>query len=147
MNGAETARRFRSIRPQDGWGTPRGLFQTLDEEFGFDLDVCATPDLAKCKAFYTPEQNGLTLPWDGVCWMNPPYSEIEPWTKKAASCGAVVVGLLPVRTDLAWFHRDVLAAGAEVRFIRGRIRFEGTATGKGHNAPFPSMIVVWRTDG
>lgn len=77
--------------------------------------------------------------------MNPPYSEIEPWTKKAATCGAlVVVGLLPVRTDLAWFHRDVLAAGAEVRFIRGRIRFEGTAAGKGHNAPFPSMIVVWR---
>lgn len=145
--GAETARRFRAIRPQDGWGTPRGLFNELDAEFGFTLDVCATPDLAKCERFYTPEQNGLTMPWEGSCWMNPPYSLIEPWTKKAVSsarAGATVVGLLPVRTDLPWFQRDVIGTGAEIRFIAGRIRFDGSPFGKGHNAPFPSMIVVWR---
>jgi phage N-6-adenine-methyltransferase len=119
----------------------------LDEEFGFTVDVAAAPDNAKCERFYTEADNGLTKDWTGeTCWMNPPYSNIAPWTEKAAT-GALaglctVVGLLPVRTDLLWFHRDVLDAGAEIRFCRGRIRFAGI--GARANAPFPSMIVVWR---
>jgi len=81
--------------------------------------------------------------------MNPPYSHIGPWVEKAAHERALTVGLLPVRTDLAWFHDLVLAVGAEVRFVRGRVRFYGdrvdgeVAEGRG-NAPFPSMVVVWR---
>lgn len=125
--------------------TPDGLFALLDEEFGFTVDVAAAPDNAKCERFYTEADNGLTQDWTGeVVWMNPPYSNIEPWTAKAVAesrAGAVVVGLLPVRTDLLWFHRDVLDAGAEVRFCRGRVKFAGI--GARANAPFPSMVVVW----
>lgn len=135
----------RTLRPQDRWNTPRGLFQLLDQEFGFDLDVAADAENHLTETYFDEATNGLLQSWaPNVCWMNPPYSLIDPWTKKAvqeASRGAVVVGLLPVRTDLAWFHRDVIGVEAEVRFIRGRVRFSDSA----QNAPFPSMIVVWRS--
>lgn len=75
--------------------------------------------------------------------MNPPYGrEVGKWVKKAheeAQKGATVVALLPARTDTRWFH-DYIYGNHEVRFIRGRIKFEGSQW----NAPFPSMIVVFR---
>lgn len=136
---------MRQVVPQERWGTPKGLFQILHEEFDFTLDVCADAELAKCPRYFDLDANGLTEPWaPDRFWMNPPYANIEPWTKKAVQevRGGAPVGaaLLPVRTDLAWFHRDVLAAGAEVRFIKGRLKM-----GDGiPNAPMPQMIVVWR---
>jgi site-specific DNA-methyltransferase (adenine-specific) len=97
-----------------------------------------------CPRFYTAEDDGLAQDWtDERCWMNPPYSALEAWTEKAARESALTVGLLPVRTDLAWFHDHVLAAGAEVRFIRGRLRFGHGEAPLEHNAPFASMVVVW----
>lgn len=68
----------------DMWETPKDLFDKLDEEFKFQTDVCAIKQNAKCKRFYTPEQNGLKQIWTGVCWCNPPYGRgIEKWMKKA----------------------------------------------------------------
>jgi hypothetical protein len=55
----------------DLWSTPQDLFDKLDREFGFTLDVCATADNAKCAKFYTKAEDGLAQPWSGVCWMNP----------------------------------------------------------------------------
>jgi hypothetical protein len=50
--------------------TPQKLFDEIDAEFGFDLDVCATAANAKCRRYFSPEQDGLKQPWRGVCWMN-----------------------------------------------------------------------------
>lgn len=50
----------------DLWETPQKFFDELDAEFHFSLDVCAVPDNAKCAAYYTPEQDGLSQPWTGV---------------------------------------------------------------------------------
>lgn len=66
----------------------------------------------------------------------------RPWVEKArreAERGALVVGLLPARTDTAWFHEHVYRAATEIRFLKGRLKFEGAAA----SAPFPSMIAVW----
>ena len=52
----------------DVWETPQDFFDELNDEFGFDLDVCALPENAKCINFYTPDQNGLSKQWDGVVW-------------------------------------------------------------------------------
>lgn len=125
------------------WETPPDLFAELDAEFHFELDVCALPHNAKCSTFYTPHEDGLRQPWAPcVCWMNPPYGrEIGAWVEKAATearVGALVVGLLPARTDTRWFHEHVLGR-AELRFLRGRIRFVGAP----NSAPFPSVITVW----
>ena len=124
------------------WATPQATFDELNAEFGFTLDVCATHANAKCPRHYTKKENGLTSPWPGVCWMNPPYGrEIGHWIRKAyeeSQRGALVVGLLPARTDTRWFHEWILGK-AEIRFLRGRLHFGESRYG----APFPSMIVIW----
>ena len=69
----------------DEWATPLDLFDELDSEFHFDLDVASTDDNALCEHHYTIEQDGLSMPWDGHVWCNPPYGrQIGKWMKKAA---------------------------------------------------------------
>lgn len=48
------------------WATPQDFFDNLDAEFNFDIDVCATPENAKCERFFTEEQDGLSKSWGGV---------------------------------------------------------------------------------
>lgn len=126
----------------DLWETPQDFFDKLNEEFHFQTDVCALPENAKCENFYTPEQDGLVQEWSGTCWCNPPYGrQIAKWVRKASESKATTVMLIPARTDTAWFH-DYIYGKAEVRFVRGRLRFSGAKV----NAPFPSMVVVFRGD-
>ncbi|HET8689681.1 MAG TPA: DNA N-6-adenine-methyltransferase [Methanosarcina sp.] len=124
------------------WSTPQDFFDKLNAEFGFDLDVCATPDNAKCACYFTEAENGLAQEWSGMVWMNPPYGrEIGKWMRKAyesAQAGATVVCLVPARTDTAWWH-DYAIRG-EIRFIRGRLKFGGSK----NSAPFPSAVVVFK---
>ena len=61
--------------------------------------------------------------------------------QKAAESDATVVMLLPARTDTAWFH-DYIYGKAEIRFIRGRLKFVGSK----NSAPFPSMVCIFRKE-
>lgn len=128
----------------DEWETPQWLFDELNKEYQFDLDVCAKPENAKCDCYYLPEQNGLKRDWHSfasACWMNPPYGrQIGEWVKKAYEeyqKGCTVVCLLPARTDTRWFHE--YCTKGEIRFLKGRLKFGGSK----NSAPFPSMIVVF----
>lgn len=126
------------------WETPQDFFHNLDREFCFNLDVCATKENAKCEHYFTPEQDGLSQEWQGTCWMNPPYGrEIGKWMEKAVKSmlggGVTVVCLVPARTDTAWWHTWVMPYASEIRFIKGRLTFNGKAP-----APFPSAIVIYR---
>lgn len=124
------------------WETPQEFFDELNREFGFQTDVCALPENAKCEAFYTPEQDGLSQEWTGVCWCNPPYGrQIWEWVRKAAESEATVVMLIPARTDTKWFH-DYILPNAEIRFIKGRLKFGGSK----NSAPFPSMVCIFRNE-
>jgi phage N-6-adenine-methyltransferase len=130
------------------WATPPEVFDPLHAEIGFTLDVCATAASAKVPRFYSEADNALERSWAGErAWMNPPYGrEVYAWTRKArleAAAGALVVGLLPASTDLAWWHEDVLGHAEVLRWYRGRIRF---LTGGPYRASgfFPSVAVVWR---
>ena len=67
----------------DVWATPQSLFDELNAEFRFTIDVCALPTNAKCDSYFTPEMDGLTQAWKGVCWMNPPHQPVE---KPATDC-------------------------------------------------------------
>lgn len=85
------------------WETPQWLFDLLDKEFHFDIDVCSSSQNSKCKNFYTKKENGLSQHWKGTCWMNPPYGrELPLWISKAkteSKNGVIVVCLVPARTD------------------------------------------------
>lgn len=123
------------------WVTPQPLFDELNAEFDFTLDVAAGADNAKCERFFDIHTNGLVQDWSkDRCWMNPPYGrDIVNWARKAfleSQRGALVVGLVPARTDTGWWHDFVISQ--EIRFLRGRVRFSG-----GGPAPFPSAVVVW----
>lgn len=126
------------------WATPADFFAELDREFRFDLDPCATADNAKCAQFYTKEQDGLAQDWGGRrVFCNPPYGrEIARWVRKCyeeSRKGALVVMLIPARTDTAYFHDYIYHKAKEVRFIRGRLHFNGHRNA----APFPSMVVIF----
>lgn len=125
----------------DMWSTPQDFFDKLNKEFNFEIDVCATAENAKCKKYYSPEEDGLQQEWKGVCWMNPPYGrKISKWVKKAYESslkGTTVVCLLPARTDTKWWHEYCMKG--EIRFVKGRLKF-----GDGKNsAPFPSAVVIF----
>jgi phage N-6-adenine-methyltransferase len=121
---------------------PLELFERLDREFSFTLDVCATSNNTQCRRYFTPVTNGLRQRWTGRCWMNLPYGRaIAAWVQKAfveSGRGAIVVSLLPARTDTAWWHDGVMQA-REIRFLRGRLTFVGAPS----PAPFPSAIVIF----
>lgn len=126
----------------ENWATPQDFFDRVAEEFGpFDLDACASPMNAKCARYFSIADDGLAQEWRGRVWMNPPYGRtIGLWMRKAwesSQAGAIVVCLVPARTDTAWWH-DYAAKG-RVRFIRGRLKFAGHHK----DAPFPSAIVVF----
>jgi len=118
------------------WATPKALYKQLATEFGpFDLDPCPFG--------YDDWVSGLALEWTGRVFVNPPYGRrIGQWIRKAyesSLAGALVVCLIPARTDTAWWHDYVMKAN-EIRFLRGRLHFND---GKG-SAPFPSAVVVFQ---
>ena len=129
------------------WATPQDFFEKLDAEFHFTLDPCADDLNHKCERYFTEEQDGLQQDWSGErVFCNPPYGrDVPKWVKKCldettkGNCELAVM-LLHARTDTRWFHDYIYHKADEVRFVKGRLKFGGQTT----NAPFPSMVVVFR---
>ena len=131
------------------WETPQEFFDQLDKEFHFTLDPCADETNHKCERYFTKEQDGLKQDWSGeIVFCNPPYGrKVGKWVEKCfrevyqGGCKCAVL-LLFANTDTKWFH-DWIYHKAEVRFIKGRLRFGGGRV----NSPKPSMVVVFRKPG
>lgn len=126
------------------YSTPQWLFDELDKEFNFNLDVCATKENTKCDDWFSKKEDSLDISWLGhICWMNPPYGrEISKWIEKAYNeslKGVTVVCLLPARTDTRYWHNYIMKAH-EIRFIKGRLKFNDSK----NSAPFPSCIVIFK---
>jgi len=138
-------------RKSDDHETPRDFFLELHREFRFQVDVCASARNAKLSRYFTKRIDGLKQDWRRFrCWCNPPYSRLREWLAKASEAskrGALVVCLIPSRTDTRAWHDHVWderrqrpRRGVSVRFVRGRLRF-----GKAKDyAPFPSCVVVFK---
>ena len=127
------------------WSTPKRFFADLDAEFHFTLDPCASLDNAKCALFFTSREDGLKQDWNNHrVFCNPPYGRAI-WQSARKCClaarrGALVVLLAHARTDTRWFHDWVYGKAAEIRFVKGRLRFgDGT-----QSAPFPSLVAIYR---
>ena len=116
--------------------TPKGFFEKLDQEFNFTLDVCPNHSLIDM----------LALSWYGRVYCNPPYNNQKPFIVKALEeidkkHVELAVFLIPSRTDTKLFHEIIMPRATDIRFIKGRLKFEGQK----NSAPFPSMIVVFKS--
>jgi site-specific DNA-methyltransferase (adenine-specific) len=133
----------------DEWGTPLWLFDLLDEEFGFTLDVCATADNTMVpRNFITPEQDGLRTSWalrsrGGPVFCNPPYDHtLKDWMRKAffESRAVTSVCLIPARTGQRFWWEFVIKS--QVRFLRSTLKYTRGGVEMGQ-APFPSAIAIF----
>ena len=114
------------------WKTPTGLIEDLTKEFGELYDVSDTHN-GQFDAF----RDEWPTPW----YCNPPYGrEIGRWTAEFAH-HRKGIALLPARTDTKWFQEDILDKTSEIRFIRGRLKFDDGE----NSAPFPSMLAIFGT--
>ena len=133
------------------WYTPKDFYNKLNKEFNFTLDPCCTKESAKCEKFYTIEDDGLSKDWKNeIVFMNPPYGrEIRDWIKKAHNehlkNEITIVCLIPARTDTSYWHDYIFNKASEIRFLKGRIKFERPDGSKGDSAPFPSAVIVYKT--
>ena len=135
----------RNLNHKDDWATPAEFYKQLDDEFHFDFDPC--PLHARFDAF--------TRKWGKRNFINPPYSRklkeafVIRAIYEAKERKHLCVMLLPVSTSTALFHDWIQPNATEIRFVRGRISFEGVNTkgkhvGKGSKPMHDSMIVIFR---
>lgn len=120
----------------DNWATPQALYEALKDEFHFNDDPC--PMIHDNSELFL---GGLAREWGTSTFINPPYSNPGPFCQKAyeeSLRGKVTVGLLCGDMSTKWFHHWVLNKAKEIRFIQGRVCFNGKP------APFSSIIAVWR---
>lgn len=128
------------------WTTPRDQWEEWNAEFHFTVDVASTHENALCEKHYTIEEDGLTQDWSGeVVWANPPYGPpLAKWVEKAHNemkLGAVIVMLIPARTDTRWWQKYISGdPSVEVKFLAGRLKFGNSK----NSAPFPSALVIFR---
>ena len=138
----------RNLEHKDNWATPKEFYRKLEAEFCFDFDPCPLRDEE-----ITPDKDGLIIEWGERNYINPPYSRKlkEAFVKRAideSKKGKLCVMLLPVSTSTILFHDFIQPNADEIRFVRGRIAFEGVNTfgvkvGKGSAPMHDSMIVVF----
>lgn len=112
--------------------TPQILFDLLNNEFNFTLDICASDDNHKCDNYFTVNDNALNKSWIGNCWLNPPFGKFlgKYMTKlyeEQTINGGIKVGLTPVRSNTIWWAKII--NNAEIRFINGEVNFNNEKRG------------------
>lgn len=127
----------------DVWLTPRHILDALGP---FDLDPCAAPVEANWKTarvHYRLPDDGLTKPWLGRVWCNPPYSNVWRWLDKLAFHGSGTA-LVFARTETAGFQAHVWGKAASILFLSGRLTFHHSDGSKAAaNSGAPSCLVAY----
>lgn len=128
------------------WFTPTSVKKDLIEEFGvFDLDAAtALSNPMEATKFFTKEDDALQQDWIGTnVYLNPPYGRIiGKFIDKAileweSGNSKRIVMLLPSRTCTKWFHKLHEHPAVEIRFFKGRLRFNDA-----NPAPMPSLLAI-----
>jgi hypothetical protein len=112
----------------------------------FDLDPCAPVERPwpTAKMHYTILNDGLSQPWRGRVWLNPPYGrEVGKWLRRLAEHGDGIA-LIFARTETLFFFDWVWSQADAALFLRGRIRFSNPDGSPGnHSATFPSVLIAY----
>ena len=145
---------YKAIMTSDkqDWETPQELFDNLNKEFDFELDAFATKKNAKCKQYFTKRDDSFQQDWTKYksIFINPPYtSKVQDKvlekindTISHPDWRGVIVLLIPARTDTKRWHDYIFNKADEIRFIKGRLKFEVDGIPRG-SSTFPSAIIVY----
>lgn len=133
-----------SVNESVEWYTPPEIFEALD--FVFDLDPCSPGEglsYVPARRHYTAADDGLSLPWEGTVFMNPPYGpHTKVWMRRLAEHGDGIA-LVFARTDVKWFQEFGTKADL-VCFVDGRIRFfQGDKEKRGGSPGAGSMLLAF----
>ena len=136
---------------KDLWQTPKALFDNLNAEFNFQLDVCASEGNRLCHYWFDEELSALNNEWDehynDSAFMNPPYSDTQLFLSRAAQQASehniTVVALVNANTDTKWFS-DAVKSANEVRLISGRIAFVKPDGKKANGNTKGQCLIIWR---
>tara|TARA_Y100001938_G_scaffold136037_1_gene198424 strand:+ start:659 stop:1201 length:543 start_codon:yes stop_codon:yes gene_type:complete len=135
------------------WGTPKEFFTYLKQNFLWipTLDAAASPSNKKAPMYFTEDMDALKQEWFGNVWLNPPFGKVllpqflDKCTEQIRNGNAdSIFVLIPARTDTKWFHEKVVQNARWVYLIKGRFNFDSPYAAEGANAPFPSMLVIYK---
>ncbi len=125
--------------------TPSSILDPVVELLGgIDTDPCwSSSSLVRPRHGYAIAQDGLTQPWYGTVWLNPPYSNPGEWVKRAAEHAAeghMVAALLSLDPSTKWWRHTLSASS--LGLWPARVHFAGKFAGGGA-ARFSSALVLW----
>jgi hypothetical protein len=127
----------------DDWLTPPEIINSLGK---FDLDPCTPENMPwnTAEKMYTPNDNGLLMPWFGRVWLNPPYGKsISVWMNRMA-IHKNGIALVFARTETKWFFDYIWKCANSLLFIKSRISFfSSDNVSRKFNAPAPSVLVSY----
>lgn len=106
------------------WYTPRNIFEALGVRFDLDPASPGAEHWVPADSVYTKQDDGLSQPWRGSVWLNPPFggrNGVVPWLEKFFHHGDGIV-LVNSLTSAGWFHDWAPYADA-ILFPRGKTRF------------------------
>lgn len=141
---------FSSVRnsapkARDDWQTPDVVIEAVLKVGNIELDPCTSyENPTGADRVFTIAENGLEMPWDvaedAVCYVNPPYSNVALWARRAA-CGwaGSTILLIPARTDTRYWFDSVWSFASMICFWKGRLKFKGGDS----CAPFPSALALY----
>ncbi len=137
-------------KESDLWETPQWLFDELNREFNFDLDLCTNGDNSKCGIAVTDYFDWKIDTVFNTAFMNPPYSNPLPFIKKAYEDSKLckIVALIKADTStrtwgVFWdYETNKPKPGCEVRFLPKRLKFERGGIPSKNCANFPSAIII-----
>lgn len=131
---------------KDEWLTPPYILKSLGE---FDLDPCAPIDRPwdTAKEHYTILDNGLSKPWAGRIWCNPPYgNKTGFWMARLADHGNGIA-LIFARTETKMFFESIWPIANALLFLEGRLSFcHHTGKIANQTAGAPSVLIAYGED-
>lgn len=137
-----------SVMLKDEWLTPPEIIDALGGPESFDIDPCSpvVRPWPTAKAHFSIVDNGMTKPWHGRVWFNPPYGGpkiVGPWMRRMADHGTGIA-LTFARTETELFFETVWKRAAALLFLRGRLHFHHVdGRREDANAGAPSVLIAY----
>ncbi len=128
---------------KDEWLTPPRILAALGT---FDLDPCA-PIVRPwncARRHFTKEDDGLSQPWEGRVWLNPPYgTQTGLWLSRLIEHGNGIALIFARTETMDWFNH-VWEKAAGILFIKGRLHFHHVNGDRARvNAGAPSALIAY----